>query len=157
MRRIVIALAGTVTALVMLFSWPSSTNRSASSTVAGTSGTGTTGSAGSGTTSGSTTSGSGTTGSTAGTTTYDGAVASTRWGDVQVRITVTNGKVTASEAIAYPNGNGHDQQINAYAIPILNQEAVAAQSATISMVSGATVTSQGYVQSLQSALDKAGI
>ena len=157
MRRIVIALAGTVTALVMLFSWPSSTNRSASSTVAGTSGTGTTGSAGSGTTSGSTTSGSGTTGSTAGTTTYDGAVASTRWGDVQVRITVANGKVTASEAIAYPNGNGHDQQINAYAIPILNQEAVAAQSATISMVSGATVTSQGYVQSLQSALDKAGI
>ena len=146
MRRIVIALAGTVTALVMLFSWPSSTNRSVSSTAGGTSGTGTTGGTG-----------SGTTGSTAGTTTYDGAVASTRWGDVQVRITVTNGKVTASEAIAYPNGNGHDQQINAYAIPILNQEAVAAQSAKISMVSGATVTSQGYLQSLQSALDKAGI
>ncbi|HUX72240.1 MAG TPA: FMN-binding protein [Cellulomonadaceae bacterium] len=157
MRRIVIALAGTVTALVMLFSWPSSTNRSVSSTAGGTSGTGTTGGTGSGTTSGSTTSGSGTTGSTAGTTTYDGAVASTRWGDVQVRITVANGKVTASEAIAYPNGNGHDQQINAYAIPILNQEAVAAQSAKISMVSGATVTSQGYLQSLQSALDKAGI
>ena len=163
MRRIVIALAGTVTALVMLFSWPSSTNRSASSTAGGTSGTGTTGGTGSGTTSGSTTSGSGTSGSgtsgagTAGSTTYDGAVASTRWGDVQVRITVANGKVTASEAIAYPNGNGHDQQINAYAIPILNQEAVAAQSSKISMVSGATITSGGYVQSLQSALDKAGI
>jgi uncharacterized protein with FMN-binding domain len=152
MRRIVIALASTVTALVMLFSWPSSTNRSVSSTAGGTSGTGNAGGTGAGTTSGS-----GTTGSAAGTTTYDGAVASTRWGDVQVRITVANGKVTASEAIAYPNGNGHDQQINAYAIPILNQEAVAAQSATISMVSGATVTSQGYVQSLQSALDKAGI
>ncbi len=160
MRRIVIALAGTVTALVMLFSWPSSTNRSVSSTTGGTSGTGTTGGTGSGPTSGSTTSGAGTTGTTgapAGATTYDGAVASTRWGDVQVRITVTNGTLTASEAIAYQNGNGHDQQINAYAIPILNQAAVAAQSAKISMVSGATVTSQGYVQSLQSALDKAGI
>ncbi len=158
MRRIVIALAGTVTALVMLFSWPSSTNRSASSTAGGTSGTGTTGGTGSGTTSGTTTSGSGTASSgTAGSTTYDGAVASTRWGDVQVRITVANGKVTASEAIAYPNGNGHDQQINAYAIPILNQEAVATQSSKISMVSGATITSGGYVQSLQSALDKAGI
>ena len=158
MRRIVIALASTVTALVMLFSWPSSTNRSASSTAGGTSGTGTTGGTGSGTTSGTTTSGSGTASSgTAGSTTYDGAVASTRWGDVQVRITVANGKVTASEAIAYPNGNGHDQQINAYAIPILNQEAVAAQSSKISMVSGATITSGGYVQSLQSALDKAGI
>ncbi|MHB1491293.1 MAG: FMN-binding protein [Cellulomonas sp.] len=151
MRRIVIALAGTVTALVMLFSWPSSTHRSVSSSAGGTSGTGTTGGTGSGTT------GTATSGSTAGTTTHDGAVASTRWGDVQVRITVANGKVTASEAIAYPNGNGHDQQINAYAIPILNQEAVAAQSAKISMVSGATVTSGGYVQSLQSALDKAGI
>lgn len=154
MRRIIIALASTVTAVVMLFSWPTSTNRSASTTTGGTSGTGTTGGTSSGT--GSTGS-SGSSGSTATTTTYDGDVASTRWGDVQVRITVTDGKVTASEAIAYPNGNGHDQQINAYAIPILNQEAVAAQSANISMVSGATVTSQGYVQSLQSALDKAGI
>ncbi|MCR6492576.1 FMN-binding protein [Cellulomonas sp. P24] len=146
MRRIIIALASTVTAVVMLFSWPTSTNRSVSTGPGGTSGTGTTG---------GTSSGTGSSGTT--TTTYDGDVASTRWGDVQVRITVTDGKVTASEAIAYPNGNGRDQQINAYAIPILNQEAVAAQSANISMVSGATVTSQGYVQSLQSALDKAGI
>ena len=155
MRRIIIALASTVTAVVMLFSFPTSTNRSVSTAGVGTSGPGTTGS---GTTSGTSSGGSGTgqSGSTA-TTTYDGDVASTRWGDVQVRITVTSGKVTAAEAIAYPNGNGRDQQINAYAIPILNQEAVAAQSANISMVSGATVTSGGYVQSLQSALDKAGI
>jgi uncharacterized protein with FMN-binding domain len=152
MRRIVIALASTVTAVVLLFSFPTSTNRSVSTAGGGTSGPGTTG----GTSSGGTGSGTGSSGSTT-TTTYDGDVASTRWGDVQVRITVTNGKVTASEAIAYPNGNGRDQQINAYAIPILNQEAVAAQSANISMVSGATVTSGGYVQSLQSALDKAGI
>jgi len=152
MRRIIIAIAGTVTAVVMLFSFPTSTNRSVSTAGGGTSGTGTTG----GTSSGGTGSGAGSSGSTA-TTTYDGDVASTRWGDVQVRITVTSGKVTAAEAIAYPNGNGRDQQINAYAIPILNQEAVAAQSAKISMVSGATVTSGGYVQSLQSALDKAGI
>ena len=120
MRRIIIALASTVTAVVMLFSWPTSTNRSVSTGSGGTSGTGTTG---------GTSSGTGSSGTT--TTTYDGDVASTRWGDVQVRITVTDGKVTASEAIAYPNGNGRDQQINAYAIPILNQEAVAALRAEL--------------------------
>ena len=55
----------------------------------------------------------------------------------------------------YPNGNGRDQEINAYALPVLAQEALAAQSADIDHVCGATVTSDGYVQSLQSAIDKA--
>jgi uncharacterized protein with FMN-binding domain len=56
-----------------------------------------------------------------------------------------------------PNGNPRDQEINAYALPILVQESLDAQSANIDMVSGATVTSDGYLQSLQGALDKAGL
>jgi uncharacterized protein with FMN-binding domain len=59
--------------------------------------------------------------------------------------------------VRYPSGNGKDQQINARALPILVSEALEAQSASIDMVSGATVTSEGYVQSLQAALDAAGL
>jgi uncharacterized protein with FMN-binding domain len=68
---------------------------------------------------------------------------------------VANGKITAAEAIQYPNSNGHDQEINSYALPILAQEVVKAQSASIDAVSGATVTSGGYITSLQSAVDAA--
>jgi uncharacterized protein with FMN-binding domain len=70
---------------------------------------------------------------------------------------VTNGKITAATAVVYPQNNGRDVQINAYAIPQLQQETVAANSAQIDMVSGATYTSEGYLGSLQSALDKAGL
>ncbi len=59
--------------------------------------------------------------------------------------------------VQYPNGNGKDREINAEALPILVQETIDAQSAKIDMVSGATVTSDGYVSSLQSALDQAGL
>jgi uncharacterized protein with FMN-binding domain len=93
--------------------------------------------------------------SSAGTKTYTGSVASTRWGDVQVSITVAGGKITNVAVPVYPTGNGRDQEINAYALPILRQETLTAQSATIDSVSGATVTSDGYLQSLQSALDAA--
>jgi uncharacterized protein with FMN-binding domain len=72
-----------------------------------------------------------------------------------VRITVEGGRITAAEAVVYPDGNARDQEINAYALPVLEQEAVEAQSARIDAVSGATVTTDGYVQSLQSAIDKA--
>ncbi len=73
---------------------------------------------------------------------------------MQVRITVRNGKLTDVTAIDYPNGSGRDQEINAYAIPQLNQETLQAGSANIDMVSGATYTSDGYITSLQSALDR---
>ena len=76
-------------------------------------------------------------------TTVTGSVASTRWGPVQVTITVTDGKITAVDVPQYPTGNGKDRQINAYALPILTQETLSAQSADIDMVSGATVTSRG--------------
>ena len=88
------------------------------------------------------------------TTTVTGDVTDTQWGPVQVQLTVQNGKITAVSVLQYPNGNGRDQEINANALPILIQETISAQSAKIDMVSGATVTSDGYLGSLQSALDK---
>jgi uncharacterized protein with FMN-binding domain len=76
---------------------------------------------------------------------------------VQVQLTVASGKITNVSVVEYPNNNPRDQEINAQALPILVQETLSAQSAHIDMVSGATVTSDGYLQSLQSALDKAGL
>ena len=93
----------------------------------------------------------------AGGSTVTGAVAQTRWGPVQVRLTLADGKITAVDVVQYPDGNGRDREINADALPVLVQETISAQSADVDMVSGATVTSTGYVQSLQSALDQAGL
>jgi uncharacterized protein with FMN-binding domain len=89
--------------------------------------------------------------------TVTGSVAQTRWGPVQVRLTLANGKITAVDVLQYPDGNGRDREINADALPELVQETIVAQNADIDMVSGATVTSTGYLQSLQSALDQAGL
>jgi uncharacterized protein with FMN-binding domain len=86
-----------------------------------------------------------------------GDAADTRWGPVQVQLTVAGGTITAVSVVEYPDNNGKDKQINARALPILVRETLKAQSADIDMVSGATVTSDGYVESLQSALDQAGL
>jgi uncharacterized protein with FMN-binding domain len=87
--------------------------------------------------------------------TVTGDVAQTIYGPIQVQVTVKNGKVIAVQATQYPSSDPRDAQINSYAIPQLNSEAVSAGSARIDSVSGATYTSQGYISSLQSALDKA--
>ncbi|WP_406166735.1 FMN-binding protein [Streptomyces sp. NBC_00996] len=87
--------------------------------------------------------------------TVTGNVAQTQYGPVQVRLTLTGDKITKAEAVQAPSG-GTSTQKTALAVPKLNQEAVAAGSADIDAVSGATYTSGGYKQSLQSALDKAG-
>ncbi len=167
MRKIVVALVGTVSGLIMLFSYHTSLAGAGSSVAvpigAGTSTTsGSSGATTDGTGSGSSTGATGSSGSSgtsgaSGSTTVTGATAQTRWGPVQVQITVTGGRITDVAAVQYPNGNGRDQQINSYALPVLAQEAVAAQSAHIDHVSGASVTSGGYVQSLQSAIDKANL
>jgi uncharacterized protein with FMN-binding domain len=86
--------------------------------------------------------------------TVTGNVAQTQYGPVQVRLTMSGGKITKAEAVQAPKGGTSDQK-TALAIPKLNEEAVAAQSADVDAVSGATYTSGGYKQSLQSALDKA--
>ncbi|GAB2444998.1 FMN-binding protein [Streptomyces incanus] len=86
--------------------------------------------------------------------TVTGDAADTQYGAVQVRLTVSGGKITKAEAVQSPKG-GQSDQINANAVPRLNQAAIAAQSGEIDAVSGATYTSAGYKKSLQSALDKA--
>ncbi|MGA5137932.1 FMN-binding protein, partial [Streptomyces azureus] len=83
-----------------------------------------------------------------------GDAAQTQYGAVQVRLTMSGGKITQAEAVQAPKG-GRSDQITASSVPRLNQAAVAAQSADIDAVSGATYTSAGYKKSLQSALDKA--
>ena len=70
---------------------------------------------------------------------------------------MAQGSITDVSVLQYPNGKGRDAEINSYALPTLIQETLDQQSAQIDMVSGATVTSTGYVQSLQSALDQAGL
>ncbi|MDG6105658.1 FMN-binding protein [Dactylosporangium aurantiacum] len=161
MRRITLWLLSTVAAVVLLFSYRTSLGDAAPSTAAAqgagdTGGSGGTVDGSGGTTGGGNGGGSGTGGSdTSGGTTYDGSVAATRWGDVQVRITVSGGKITAVTVPVYPTANGKDRQINARALPVLIQETLAAQSADIDTVSGATVTSDGYRESLQAALDAA--
>lgn len=90
--------------------------------------------------------------------TVTGTVVETQFGPVQVKITVTSGKVTSATAVQYPNGDPRSEQINEYAVPILQRETIGISSASsVDMVSGATYTSDGYLQSLQSALDKAGL
>jgi uncharacterized protein with FMN-binding domain len=86
--------------------------------------------------------------------TVTGAVAPTRYGDVQGRLTVNGGRNVRAEAVRAPRGGLSDRR-TALAVPRLNQEAVTAQSAGIDAVSGATYTSDGYRRSLQSALDRA--
>jgi len=91
---------------------------------------------------------------TSGSGTYTGTAVQTRYGTVQVQITVESGKITNVQMLAYPSDNPHSSQISQYALPTLISETLQAQNAQISAVSGATFTSQGYLSSLQSALDQ---
>ena len=157
MRKIVVALMGTVSGLIMLFSYHTSLAGSGTLAVPASTGASTTTSAGSGSSTSAGSSGGGTSSADGSSTTVTGDTAQTQWGPVQVQITVTAGKITDVTPVQYPNGNGRDQEINSYALPVLAQEALAAQSANIDHVSGATVTSDGYLRSLQSALDQANL
>lgn len=85
--------------------------------------------------------------------TVSGTTINTPYGPVQVRATVQNGKLTDVTPLQLPNDNPTSQQIASYAAPTLRSEALNAGSAHINIVSGATYTSEGYAQSLQSALD----
>jgi uncharacterized protein with FMN-binding domain len=150
LRRITMAAASTVTGVVLLLSLKPHTPP----TVADTSSSSSSSSSGQAPSVGSNSGGS--SGST-GSKTVTGDTVQTRWGPVQVKITLKNGRITDVTAVTYPTDNPKDQEINSYAIPQLRREALAAQSASIDSVSGATYTSDGYKQSLQSALDSAGL
>jgi uncharacterized protein with FMN-binding domain len=150
-RRIVLWGLTTVSTVVLLFSYKTSTSSTMPVAV------GTTTPATTGTTTSTTT---GTTAAKPASTysgTVTGTVSDTRWGPVQVRVTLASGKITTVDVIQEPDSNGRDQEINADAVPQLVSETMQAQNAQIDMVSGATYTSEGYVASLQSALDQAGV
>lgn len=89
--------------------------------------------------------------------TYVGSAITTQYGIVQVKITVANGKITDVGFVQLTAFDGRSQQINSYAAPTLLQEAMQAQSAQVDTVSGASYTSEGYRESLQSAIDQAGL
>ena len=85
------------------------------------------------------------------------AYSAARYGYVQVKVTVKNGKITKIATVKMPSNDGRSQWISQQAGPMLTKQALAAQSANINGVSGATFTSNAYAQSLQSALDKLGV
>jgi len=102
-----------------------------------------------------TTGGSGSGASTAmATRTITGSVETTQYGPMQVQLTMTGTKITKATVVQQTDDGQTSQQIDANAIPKLEQETLLAQSARIDAVSGASYTSSGYIQSLQSALDK---
>jgi uncharacterized protein with FMN-binding domain len=89
-------------------------------------------------------------------TTATGAVAENQYCPVQVRVTVSGGKITQITPLQLPQSDSKSAEISQYAAPQLQNEAMAAQSAQIDGVSGASYTSQSYATSLQSALDQLG-
>jgi uncharacterized protein with FMN-binding domain len=184
-KRAIAALLTTVMGLVLLFSFKTPESPALAATTgsrvaiegqppatttpdsgSGQSSTGATsgGTTSGGTTSGGTTSGGTTSGGTTsgGTTsgayadgTFTGSLISTRYGDVQVQVTTAGGAISDVTALALPDRDGHSVRISQAAEPLLREEALTAQSAQIDLLSGATYTSDAYVQSLQSALDQA--
>ncbi|MER6299480.1 FMN-binding protein [Kitasatospora sp. NPDC001539] len=178
MRRAVVTSAATAAGVVLLLSLkPHEASGPAPVIGSGSGSSGTVGSSGSGS-SGSGSSGSGSdsgsgsgSGSAAGasgpsaspapaasggaTRKVSGDTVNTRYGPVQVQITLSGSRLTAVDVVKYPSQERRDLEINSSALPLLNQEAISAQSAQIDVVSGATYTSDGYVRSLQSALDRA--
>lgn len=88
--------------------------------------------------------------------TFTGSVVATRFGNMQVSVTIDAGTITDVTALQLTDHDGKSVQISNRAAPILRSEVIAAQSASVQNVSGATYTTDGYLQSLQSALDAAG-
>lgn len=156
MRRILLALMSTLAAVVLMFGYRTSTAHPVVATTAVATATGS-GAAPSTVPSAAPSTAPSGTSTTSGARTVAGQTAQTRWGPVQVQITVTGGKITAVSLLQVPSSNGRDAEINDVAVPVLTQETLQAQSAQIDSVSGATYTSQGYISSLQSALDQAGL
>ena len=149
MRRITLALVSTLAALVLLFSYRTSLGSSLPGSAPAAAAPGvvpdaTTPAAGHSSRS-----------KAPEAVTATGTVAQTRWGPVQVQVRIAGTKITEVTVLRHPSGNGQDAEINGFALPRLRAEVLQAQSAQIDAVSGATVTSDGYIASLQSALDAA--
>ena len=156
MRRVILAICATAVALVLLLSFKSHTQPvTTAGSPASALGSPSPGKTSPAQTSPAQTSAGKTSPASGAAKTVTGAAWPTIYGPVQVRITVSGGRITAADATEYPAGTARDVQINEFAIPQLNSEARAAGNAQIDAVSGATYTSQGYIGSLQNALDQA--
>jgi uncharacterized protein with FMN-binding domain len=152
MRRVILAVTGTIAGLVALLSFKS---HSPSVPVAATTGTGG-GSSSSSSSSATTVPGEFRSVAgplTQGETTITGKVGNTVYGPVQVQLVVKSGKIVKVAILEQPMNTIHDIQIGEFAFPRLISETLAAQSAKIDAVSGASYTSAGYIASLQSAVD----
>ena len=86
---------------------------------------------------------------------FTGIIADAFYGNVQVKVTVSGGKITTVQFLDYPHDRRTSQMINAQAMPYLKTETIQAQNANVNIISGATLTSEAFIQSLQSALSKA--
>lgn len=87
--------------------------------------------------------------------TYTGPVVDAYYGQVQVQVAIQNGKIANVQFLDYPHDRQTSQQINSQAMPWLEQEALQVQSANVDIISGATLTSEAFATSLQSALQSA--
>ena len=150
MKRIVLWFMSTLTVVTLLFGYHTSTSAESTSSVLAAQAPSATGSS-------TPAAGTDDAAGSASAITVTGSSADTRWGPVQVQLTVDGGTITDVTVVDYPTENNKDRAINARAIPVLVEETLDAQSADIDMVSGATVTSEGYLESLQAALDSAGL
>jgi uncharacterized protein with FMN-binding domain len=128
----------------------------ASSSGAGAASTGSTASGSSSSSSSSSGSSSSTSSSSAKNGTYTGSAVETRFGTAQVKVTIAGGRITAVTAVQLPSNDPRSVSISQGAEPTLQQEVLTKQGASVDVVSGATYTSDGYMASLQSALDQAG-
>jgi uncharacterized protein with FMN-binding domain len=154
MRRILYAALSTVAGLVLLIGVKTYGSTAAHpGTAAKAPGTGSSGAGlSNGNDSAGTSTGAG--GSSDTRRTVSGQTVDTPYGPVQVKVTLSGSTILDIDAVRLPDGNQRDVEIAGYAVPQLRQEALAAQSAQIDTVSGATYTSEGYIRSLQSALDR---
>jgi uncharacterized protein with FMN-binding domain len=158
MRRVILAIAGTVAGLVALLSFKSHLPSVPSAVAATTGGSGGTSSSSS---SATTVPGEFPQGSLAGKipageTAVSGHVASTAYGPVQIQLIMRDSKIVKVAILQQPANTIRDIQIGESAFPRLISETLTAQTAKIDAVSGASYTSAGYIQSLQSALDNRG-
>ena len=156
MRRITLLITSTLAAVIMLFSYRTSTRGTHTDTTAAPPGI-VTGAAPTPDTTASKTSSHPTKKASPKPTTItvNGPTSQTRYGPVQIQVTITGKKITAGKTLQHPSGDDRSIQIAADALPQLRAETLTAQSAQINSVSGATYTSEGYKRSLQGALDLA--
>ena len=159
MRRITLTIVSTIAGLVLLFSYRTSTSGPAGGSTAAPAGIVGPAAPGGPDATGTSAASPGPGGSTAttsgsGSLTVNGSAVDDGFGVVQVQAKISGGKIVDVTTLSLPQ-DGHSQRINSFAVPQLRREVLSAQSANVDTVSGATVTSEAYAQSLQAALDAA--